>query len=96
MEKMIEVFGKWAVEWQVGFAVLLPILAYMLARHAMTCLTVLFRGHPPAATVVPEPQECYRSCNLTGLCLKPGGCKTQDECDHTLRLHTLAIKEKGE
>jgi hypothetical protein len=42
----------------------------------------LVHGHPP--TPPPSKPECNHDENMTGECLRHGGCKTVDQCNATV------------
>lgn len=80
----IAAFNNWSEETQLIFClVVLGILSFTLVLMWVTLLRTLrivLRGYPPSPV-----QECNNDYNLTGNCLKPGGCKTQEECSTTVR-----------
>lgn len=77
----------------IGTLIAVVVIVWVLCRT----LVVLFYGPPEPPKVVQssyqplpkvEPrQDCYDETNLTGKCLKPGGCKTDGECTRTIRAH---------
>lgn len=72
-----------------GMAVLgVTLMVLSLSRT----FRVMIAGYPPRVAKVPPQQECNSDENLTGLCLKPGGCKTTEECTATIDLHNAGHK----
>src|SRR4051812_44266991 len=71
-----------------GVAWWLLALWRLLLQHGVA----LLRGYPPSSSASGSEaaagrQECYQEDdNLTGYCLRPGGCRTVGECQRTIRM----------
>jgi hypothetical protein len=88
METFTTAFNSWDGQTQLTFSLvalgIVSLTLFLMTVVAMRTLRVLIRGYPPA---VPAKQECNNDDNLTGLCLKPAGCKTVDECSECVSRH---------
>ena len=77
---LIEMIKTWNENNQTFFFSLVFILStaliILILGSLLKTVRILFRGYPP-----PEQPPCDHDENLTGVCLKKGGCKTQEECN---------------
>ncbi len=91
---MIEMILQWPAELQMQFLLWTFIAAcvtiWLLVVSALHTARVLLRGYPPPSL---DQQECHDEDNLKGYCLKPGGCRSTDECQDTLSSIHLKRKE---
>lgn len=79
--EFFDIIRSWPKEYQLGFfgfsIALFFLLVYNIISSLTACMKSLFGVHRVEKE---EAQECPREDNLTGLCLRKGGCKTDDEC----------------
>lgn len=82
-----EMVKGWDTSIQVGaFAVVALFVTIVLCQMLRT-LRVVLRGYPPPEPAEQRIQECSHESSLTGRCLKPGGCKTTEECQTVITKH---------
>lgn len=90
-----DIVKGWSAEWQVLALAIVALFVTIVTCQLLRTVRVVLRGYPPPDP--PELPDCNSDDNLTGQCLKPGGCKTQEECDATIAKHngrTLKIREE--
>ncbi len=102
MDWIIEIVQKWDTQTQatVFVASLSSLLLAVVLICALTLRAVrlVLRGYPPvtqkppAPPYTPSPQDCQHDENLTGKCLKAGGCGTSYECVATVEKHGTGTK----
>lgn len=95
MSDVIDRIVEMGLGWVALILAILAATVVALARTTGYYLVMLFWGpdafkskFPPAPIAPPAPkkQACYQEDeNLTGYCLKEGGCKTDTECKKVIR-----------
>ncbi len=88
MDWIVEVIQKWESGTQMAFFLscfsITAFVVLCLGVGILRTVRILFRGYTPVEAKPIKPQDCYSDDNLRGVCLKPGGCKTQAECDQMM------------
>lgn len=93
MNEFIDIFDKWSEKTQlIAFSIssfLVLFFLYLVFRLLVRSVCIIFRGYPifSGATCryqYPKIQTCEHDDNVTGKCLKSGGCRTTGECEITV------------
>lgn len=81
---MWEVVSNWDVSTQVWTLVAAMFFTTVIAVKLLDTIKIILRGYPSECE---EAQDCDHDDNITGGCLKIGGCKTTQECNATIEKH---------
>lgn len=87
MQEFIDIFTQWTAGLQVFFclgSMFILTFAFLLFLVSLNrTIRILIRGYP-TNYYTPHTQECNNDDNLTGFCIKPGGCRTIHECHNAI------------
>lgn len=88
MEPILDIIRQWDTGEQqaffTGVAITTGFVTGWLGFILFGTVRIVLRGYPPQKPKASQVQDCNHYDNLTDLCLKPGGCKTREECRETV------------
>ncbi len=79
MDGFFDIVKTWDTNTQVWFFLGCLFVTLCLGAAFFYTLRIVLRGYPPPSP--PPLQPCNHDDNLKGVCLKPGGCRSSEECN---------------
>lgn len=79
--KVFDMVQTWGWEYQIGFMAFVSLVCLYLIVYVLSTIKIILRGYPPIKS---QQSLCHHDNSLSGWCVKPGGCRTTDECNKTM------------